>query len=259
MFRNFIAIVLVAFLACAPAVPAAAAPTTLYALVAANATQPFNDLIAAFEKTHPGLTIEANYTGTQILEQQIENGAPCDVFLSADLPHAVKIRSEKLIEPFRLISRLHEVVITPKTDPLKIASLRDLAKPHAKLIIGVPDVPIGIYTRTIFAKADRAYGGDFRKRALANVVSFEVNVKQVLQKIVLDEADAGIVYKTDVDPSAAKAVNVVDIPSRLNVPASNYIAVATHAGDPALARAFVAYALSPAGQAVFYKYGYDRK
>lgn len=259
MFRSLLVTVLVATLAGATASPATADGPTMYALVAANATQPFDELIANFEKMHPGVTIKASYTGTQILEQQIENGAPCDIFLSADLPHAVKIRSENLIEPYRLVSRLHEVVVTPKGDPIDIAALRDLAKPHVKLIIGVPDVPIGIYTRTIFAKADRAYHGDFQKKALANVVSFEVNVKQVLQKIVLDEADAGIVYETDVDPTAAKAVRIVEIPKNLNVPASNYIAVATHASSAALARAFVAYALSPAGQKVFFAFGYDRK
>lgn len=260
MFRKLIALscAAVALATVAPA-PARANGPTLYALVAANATQPFNVLIANFEKSHPGVKIEANYTGTQILEQQLENGAPCDIFLSADLPHAVKLRGEKLISPFRLVSRLHEVVVTPKTDALHITTLRDLVSPHAKLIIGVPDVPIGIYTRTIFEKADRTYGGDFEKKALANVVSFEVNVKQVLQKIVLDEADAGIVYKTDVDPTAAKSVNVVEIPANLNVPASNYIAIATHTTNASLAGDFVAYALSPAGQAIFYRYGYDRK
>ena len=231
----------------------------MYALVAANATEPFDELIAGFEKSHPGVTIKPNYTGTQILEQQLENGAPCDVFLSADLPHAVKIQTEGLVERNFLVSRLHEVVVVPKTNPAKIEALRDLAKRGVKLIIGVPDVPIGIYTRTIFKKADRPYGADFDTKALANVVSFEVNVKQVLQKVVLNEADAGIVYKTDVDSRAAKAVRIIEIPPNLNVSARNYISVATHAQNRALAREFVAYALSPAGQAIFFRYGYDRK
>ena len=101
-----------------------------------------------------------------------------------------------------------------------IASLRDLAKPGTKLVIGVPDVPIGKYTRRIFENADRSYGGDFNKLALANVVSFEVNVKAVLQKVVLDEADAGVVYSTDVDAEALKAVRVIEIPKELNGPCS---------------------------------------
>ena len=231
----------------------------MYALVAANATQPFNDMIATFQASHRGVSIQPNYTGTQILEQQLENGAPCDIFLSADLPHIRTIASEHLIEPFHLLSRLHEVVVVPKANPAHIRSLRDLANAHVKLIVGVPDVPIGIYSRTILKKADRAYGGGFQTKALANVVSFEVNVKQVLQKVVLGEADAGIVYRTDVDRDAAKAVQIIEIPRELNVPASNYIAVAVHSQNLALARAFVKEALSARGQAVFYQYGYDRK
>lgn len=259
MYDKLLGAASVALFTLAMLAPARADGPTMYALVAANATEPFNELIAGFEKSHPGVTFEPNYTGTQILEQQLENGAPCDVFLSADLPHAVKLHSEGLIERNYLVSRLHEIIVVPKSDPAKIDALRDLARPGVKLIIGVPDVPIGIYTRTIFQKADGLYGAGFDKEALANVVSFEVNVKQVLQKVVLNEADAGIVYRTDVDPRAAKAVRVIQIPAKFNVPARNYISVATHAQNRTLARAFVAYALSPAGQAIFYRYGYDRK
>ncbi|GAC1398994.1 MAG: molybdate ABC transporter substrate-binding protein [Vulcanimicrobiaceae bacterium] len=262
MFRNLrrtaaLAALASTVLTVAPA--PARANTIVYALVAANATQPFNDLIAAFEKMHPGTTIKASYTGTQILEQQLESGAPCDIFLSADLPHATKLHEERLTGRFRVISRVHEVVVTPKDDPLKIDSLRDVAKPNTKLVIGVPDVPIGIYTRRIFKNGDRAFGDDFEKKALANVVSFEVNVKAVLQKVVLNEADAGIVYSTDVDEAARKAVRVIEIPAKLNVRGSNYIAVATKAASGALARDFVTFALSPAGQKAFFDHGYDRR
>ena len=204
MYDKLLGAASVALFTLAMLAPARADGPTMYALVAANATEPFNELIAGFEKSHPGVTFEPNYTGTQILEQQLENGAPCDVFLSVDLPHAVKLHSEGLIERNYLVSRLHEIIVVPKSDPAKIDALRDLARPGVKLIIGVPDVPIGIYTRTIFQKADGLYGAGFDKEALANVVSFEVNVKQVLQKVVLNEADAGIVYRTDVDPRAAK-------------------------------------------------------
>lgn len=237
--------------------PVRAAETiALKALVAANATGPFTALITDFEKTHPGVTIEASYTGTQILEQQLEAGAPCDIFLSADLEHIAKLHNEKLVEPFRRVSRLHEVVVVPKSS-LAIASLRDLAKPGIKLVIGVPDVPIGKYTRRIFENTDRIYGGDFKKRALANVVSFEVNVKAVLQKVVLNEADAGVVYSTDVDAESLRSVRVIEIPRSLNVAGKNYLAVASHAEHAALARAFAELVLSPAGQAEFVRFGYD--
>ncbi len=257
-FRHAAVVLAVPLAAVSFAAPARAGTTVaLKALVAANATAPFTALIAAFEKTHPGVTIDASYTGTQILEQQLEAGAPCDLFLSADLPHIEKVKSENLVEPYRVVSRLHEVVVVPKSGTT-VTSLRDLAKPGVKLVIGVPDVPIGKYTRAIFANADRAYGGDFAKAALANAVSFEVNVKAVLQKVVLNEADAGVVYNTDVDAEALRTVRVVDIPKNLNVTGRNYLAVATHAEHADVARAFELYAVSPAGQAIFARFGYDR-
>ena len=249
-------IAFVAFGASEPMPVRAAETISLKALVAANATGPFTTLVADFEKMHPGVTIEASYTGTQILEQQLEAGAPCDIFLSADLEHIAKLHNEKLVGSFRRISRLHEVIVVPKASTT-IASLRDLAKPGIKLVIGVPDVPIGKYTRRIFDNADRAYGADFKRLALKNVVSFEVNVKAVLQKVVLDEADAGVIYNTDTDAESLKAVRVIEIPKTLNVSGKNYLAVASHAEHADLARAFTEFVLSPAGQAVFVKFGYD--
>jgi len=258
VFRKAAVVVAVFVIAVSFAAPAhAESRVALKALVAANATGPFTALIAAFAKSHPGVTVDASYTGTQILEQQLESGAPCDLFLSADLPHIEKVKSENLVEPYRVVSRLHEVIVVPKSSST-VTSLRDLAKPGVKLVIGVPDVPIGKYTRAIFANADRAYGGDFAKAALANAVSFEVNVKAVLQKVILNEADAGVVYNTDVDAEALRTVRVVDIPKALNVTGRNYLAVSTHAEHADVARAFKDYAVSPAGQAIFTRFGYDR-
>ena len=262
MFRKLsrtLALVAVALAAASfPTSPAVADDTTLDALVAANATKPFAQIEAAFERAHPGVTIRANFAGTQILEQQLESGAPCDVFLSADRPHIEKLAHEGLVEPYRVVAHLHEAIVVPKTNPARIASLRDLGKPGVKLVIGVPDVPIGKYARAIIGKADRAYGGDFRKHVLANVVSLEVNVKSVLQKVILDEADAGIVYRTDVDAEALRSVDVIEIPPDLNVRGTNYIAVGRDAKHPALARELERFMLSPAGRAVFAKAGYDR-
>lgn len=258
MYRKLPAVAFIA-VAVLMALPVRAEDTTLYALVAANATQPFDAIDDAFEKSHRGVTVKANFTGTQILEQQLENGAPCDVFLSADLPHIQKIKAEHLVDDYRLISSTHEVIVVPKSNPGHVRSLRDLANKGVKLVVGVPAVPIGIYTRAIFAKAERSYRGDFSKNALANVVSLEVNVKAVLQKVVLDEADAGIVYETDVDAEAREKVDVIEIPKDLNISAKNYIAVANGSKNAGLARELVRYALSPAGHAIFERSGYDRK
>jgi molybdenum ABC transporter molybdate-binding protein len=239
------------------AAPAAAQQqVTLVALVAANATDPFNELIAEFQRTHPGVTVKASYAGTQILTTQLEQGAPADVFLSADLLHVKKLLDEKLVDPYRPVSEGHEVIVVPKSNPAGIASLHDLGTKRLKLVIGVPALPIGEYTRAIFANASADYGADFAQKALANVVSLETNVKQVLQKTVLGEADAGIVYRTDV-PDVADKVQMIEIPAKYNVAAYNYIAVTRASANAALANELVGLALSPRGQAVFAKYRYD--
>ncbi|WP_018130236.1 molybdate ABC transporter substrate-binding protein [Effusibacillus pohliae] len=227
------------------------------ALVAANATDPFNDLIRLFEQQHPGVKVVATYAGTQVLRTQLEQGAKADLFLSADLSHIEAIRGEGLTDRFFPVSRSHAMIVVPRQNPAGIRSLQDLGTKPVKLVIGVDSVPIGRYTRQIFEKANQGYGGQFSKNVLSHVVSFESNTKAVLQKVALGEAEAGIVYRTDVTAGFQEKVMIVEIPESYNVDATNYIAVPTNAPHPELANQFVQLMLSPDGQAVFRKYGYD--
>lgn len=230
---------------------------TLIAFVAANATDPFNSVIRSFDQAHPGVDVQASYTGTQILQTQLQQGAPDDLFLSADLSHIVEIQREGLVSDFFPVSRDDEVIVVPKSNPAHITSLQDLATEPVSLIIGVTSVPIGKYTREIFQRADRVYGPEFSDSALQHVVSEEVNVKQILEKVALGDAEAGVVYQTDVTPNVRSEVNVIRIPSSLNVIATNYIAVPVHAPHPRLARELLAMMLSPSGQAIFRSFGYQ--
>jgi len=233
------------------------AATTLIAFVAANATDPFNDLIAVFEHEHPGVRVVPEYAGTQILETQAEQGAPFDVFVSADRAHVDALARERLVTGIAPLSEGHEVIVVPKDDPAGILSLRDLAEKPAKLVLAAGNVPIGTYTRQVLARAALDYGRGFPDRVLAQAVSFESNVKQVLEKVALDEADAGIVYFTDVTPAYASKVTIVPIPQKYEVEAANYIAAAAQSRRPDLARELVALAVGPAGQAIFRRHGYD--
>lgn len=236
---------------------AAAVPEKLVAFVAANATDPFNTMIASFAKAHPGISVQASYAGTQVIQTQLEQGAPDDIFLSANLSHAEVLMKEGLVRQFYAISKDHEVIVVPKANPAGIRTLEDLGTKPVKLVIGVPNVPIGQYTRQIFKQANRAYGSDYSNQAMSHVVSLETNVKQILQKVALGEADAGIVYVTDVSAEFKNQVTIIPIPSSLNVTSTNYVGVATHATYPDIAQEFVDYMRSPNGQAVFSKYGYD--
>jgi len=240
-----------------PATAFAAAKTTLIALVAANATDAFNDILATFEHNHPSTDVKPEYAGTQILETQLEEGAPADIFLSADLTHIRKLWDEGLIFDYRLVSKSHEVIVVPKGNPARILSLHDLGSKSVKLVIGTESVPIGAYTRQIFAKAAASYGAGFSSHVMANVVSLETNTKEVLAKVVLGEADAGIVYKTDVSQAVASKVAVIEIPAQFEVESENYIAVAKNTRNLGLAQALMAYAVGADGQAVFRRHGYD--
>jgi len=228
----------------------------LTAFVAANATDAFNHVIDRFQGEHPGTTVRPSYAGTQILYTQMQQGAAVDLFLSADENHARQAVDSGLIPRYYPVSRNTEVIVVPRSNPAAITSLGDLATRPVKLIIGVPDVPIGIYTRKIFTSADAIYGPGFSARALSQVVSTETDVKQVLNKVGLNEADAGVVYRTEVTPQVAAKVQVIEIPPALQIVATNYVGVPTQAPHPAIAQQLLDYLLSPPGQDIFTQLGY---
>ncbi|PWW20239.1 molybdenum ABC transporter molybdate-binding protein [Cytobacillus oceanisediminis] len=229
----------------------------MFSLVAANATDPFNKLIEEFENDHSNVNVEATYAGTQIIRTQLEQGAKADLFLSADLDHIEAVKQQGLISEFFPVSNNHLVIVIPKDNQVGIHSLKDLSSKKVKLVIGTDTVPIGKYTREVLEKAKVKYGEDFYEKVLANVVSFETNVKQVLQKVSLGEAEAGIVYTTDVTPEFLKKVKIIEIPKEYNIVATNYISVPNAAPNKNLAEEFMHMILSDKGQKTFLKYNYD--
>jgi molybdenum ABC transporter molybdate-binding protein len=231
--------------------------TEMFALIAANATDPFNDISEEFEKEHPEVNVEATFAGTQIIRTQLEQGAKADLFLSADLEHIEAIKEQGLIDEFFPVSHNRVVIVIPKDDRIGIRSLEDLATKKVKLVIGTDTVPIGKYTRQIFENAKVKYGEDFPAKVMSNVVSFETNVKQVLQKVSLGEAEAGLVYPTDVTPEFLKKVEIIEIPKEYNVVATNYISVPSKAPNKELAKEIMHIMLSDKGQEIFVKYKYS--
>jgi molybdate transport system substrate-binding protein len=139
-----------------------------------------------------------------------------------------------------------------------LMELKDLTKTGVKLDLADKVVPVGQYSLDFLDKAvkDPGFGPQFKDNVIKNVVSYEDNVKTVLNKIVLGEADAGIVYITDITPEAAKKVGTIEIPDSLNTIASYPIAPISDSKNPELAKAFVALILSPDGQAIMAKYGF---
>jgi molybdate transport system substrate-binding protein len=209
---------------------------------AASLRETFEDLAKTFESKSPGVKVRLNLAGSQELRTQIENGARADVFASADQKHMAALVKANLVATPRVFAHNTPVVIVPKGNPAKVGSFEELTK-ATKLVIGVPEVPIGTYTMEILDKS----GADFKKKVLANVVSRELNVRQVMAKVSLGEADAGIVYRTDAIAGKDK-VEIIEIPAKVNVIAEYPVAVLAKAPQAAAARAFVDLLLSAEGQ-----------
>lgn len=236
----------------------ASAVTTLVVFAAASLGGPFGDIARGFERDHPGVRVRLNLAGTQQLAAQIEQGAWADVFASADDRWMAELVAKCRIdgEPARFAgNRL--VVIVPLTNPGRIGRLQDLSRRGVKLVIGADAVPVGRYGREMLAKlsATPGFAPDFAKRALANVVSEEENVRGVVGKVQLGEADAGICYRSDVTGALARRVRVIEVPAGANVVATYPIVVLGDAPQRELARAFVKRVLAPEGQRTLERHG----
>ncbi len=243
--------------AMASEVPRIQGELTIFA--AASLTDAFKEMAAQIEPAHPGAKLTFNFAGSPTLRTQLAQGARADVFASADEPNMSGAEQDGTISGApRIFARNLLVVVVPANNPAGINTLQYLAKPKLKLVLTHKDVPVGNYARQALEKMsqDSAFGDDFAKRVLANLVSEETNVKQVASKVQLGEADAGIVYSTYVTPAIRSTVQVIDIPPAFNVIAKYPIAVVKGTRRETGARAFIEYVLSPAGQAILARHGF---
>ena len=185
----------------APATPAAA-PQTLTVLAAASLTETFNALGKQFETDHPGVSVKFNYAGSSDLAQQIVNGAPADVFAAASDATMKTVTDANLTaaKPVTFAKNVLQIA-TPPGNPKKIATFADLAKPDVKVVVCAPQVPCGAAEQ----KIEKATGTALKP------VSQESDVKSVLSKVETGDADAGLVYVTDVN-SAGDKVQGVELP-----------------------------------------------
>jgi molybdate transport system substrate-binding protein len=238
--------------------PAAPAPSTLTIYAAASLTDAFRELGRALEASHPGLTVQFNFAGSQQLALQIEQGAPADVFASADQRWMSYASEKGLIEgEGAIFARNRLVAIVPRTNPARIGGLPDLARKGTKIVLAAEAVPAGKYSREALEHLSAAPGfpPEYARRALANVVSQEENVKAVVAKVQLGEADAGLVYRSDVTPSVSRDVRVLEIDDPYNVVASYPIAVLKSAKNAEAAKWFVDLVSSAAGQRTLQRHG----
>jgi molybdate transport system substrate-binding protein len=240
------------------AVPPTAAPEprTLTVFAASSLTGAFGEIGAAFDAANPGVTTTFNFGGSQTLRTQIEEGAPADVFASASGKEMDTLVTGSLVTKdvpqIFLANKL--VVILPANNPAALEKLEDLARPGIKLVLAAEVVPVGNYARQALDKMNGLFGVDFKDKVLANVVSNEDNVKQVVAKVQLGEADAGIVYISD--SIAAPDLISIEIPTDLNVTANYPIAPLVKSSNADLAAQFIEYVLSTDGQDILAKWGF---
>jgi molybdate transport system substrate-binding protein len=229
---------------------------TLTVFAAASLTDAFSEIGNNFETANPGVTVIFNFAGSQALRTQIEEGAPADVFASANETEMDSLVSSGHVDASAPLTFLRNglVVIVPANNPAGIENLEGLSTSGIKLILASEEVPVGNYARQSLDLMNTRFGTDFKGRVLANVVSNEDNVRQVVTKVQLGEADAGIVYRSDA--VAAPGLQTINIPDDLNIIATYPIAPLVNSENGDLAQAFVDYVLSSEGQGVLAKWGF---
>jgi molybdate transport system substrate-binding protein len=205
------------------------------------------------------VTIRLNLAGSSELATQLAEGAPADVFASANARQMQNAVDAGRIagEPVNFLTN-SLVVIVPADNPAGIETLADLAIAGVRFVSAAPDVPIRDFTEQVLdrAMAGPEYGEGFKESVMANLVSEEANVRQLAAKVALGEADAGIVYISDVTPDIADRVQVVEIPESVNVVAAYPIAVVNDSAYPELAQALIDFVLSDEGQAILHRWGF---
>ena len=238
--------------------PPAQSEAALTVFAAASLTDAFGEIAGLFEAANPGVTTVFNFAGSNQLATQINEDAPVDVFASANTAQmnaAVESGRIDAAAPVIFVTN-RLVVVIPADNPGNIVNLQDLAAPDTLIVLAVEEVPVGRYSLEFLdlASADPAFGESFREDVLANVVSYEENVRSVLNKVSLGEADVGIVYTSDL--VGVEGVSQVEIPDALNVLAEYPLAILNDSPNADMARAFISYILSPEGQQVLSDYGF---
>ncbi|WP_300017977.1 molybdate ABC transporter substrate-binding protein [Pseudonocardia sp.] len=219
---------------------------TLTVSAAASLTDVFTELEARFEAADPGVDVVLNFAGSSDLSSQIVNGAPVDVFASADDSRMTVVTDAGLAEgePQVFVTNRLQIAVAPG-NPEGIDTFADLTDPEITLVVCAPQVPCGAATESVEAASG----------VTPAPVSEEPDVRSVLSKVTSGEADAGLVYVTDVI-SAGDQVDGVDFPESDAALNEYPIAALANAPQPELAAAFVELVLSPEGAAVFETAGF---
>jgi molybdate transport system substrate-binding protein len=224
---------------------AAGASGSITVFAAASLTGSFTEIGKAFEASHPGTKVTFSFGASSALAQQIQSGAPADVFASASKKNMDQVVTAKAAGAPQDFAQNRMQIAVPPDNPAGITGVADLAKPGVKVALCAAEVPCGDVARQVFAKA----------KVNVTPVTNEADVKATLTKVQLGEVDAGVVYVTDVLAAGAK-VKGIEIPADVNASTKYPIAQLTASKNEALAKEFVTYVLGPDGEGVLQKSGF---
>ena len=206
---------------------------------------------ASLTNVFPAIDPNEQYSfgGSNALAAQITQGAPADVFASANMTLPTQLFQNGLCSKPVVFTRNRLVIVVPKQNPAHVHNVYDLTKPGVKIDIAAPGVPVGTYTLQILKNMN------LTNAVLKNVVSQETDVREVLAKVALGEADAGFVYSTDAKTVPGQ-VRVITIPAWAQPKVQYGICVVSHSTHKSAAKAFIKRVLSKAGQKKLHKYGF---
>jgi molybdate transport system substrate-binding protein len=223
----------------------AAVADEVVVFAAASLTDAFTQLGQAFTDEYPGTSVTFGFAASSELARQVVEGAPADVFASADVANMAKVVDADEVdgEPATFATN-RPTIIVPAGNPAGIERLEDLIRPGLVIVVCAPEVPCGSYASDVFDAAGVEVTPD----------SYEENVRAVVTKVGLGEADAGIAYETDADVD--DRIDGVSLPDDLDVVAEYPMAVTAEARNPAAGRAFVDFTLGERGQAILREYGF---
>jgi molybdate transport system substrate-binding protein len=233
------------------------APTTITIYGASSLKAALSKVKAAYEAANAGASLTISTDSSVALETKIEQGAPADVFLSADTANPQKLVDKGLVagSVTKFAGNLLTIIV-PTANPAGIQTPADLARTGVKVIAATDSVAVTKYATMFVADLAReaGYPADFAARYIANIVSKEDNVGAVVAKVELGEGDAAIVYVTDAQGSTK--VTAIPVPAAANVPATYAGVVIAASPSQAAATAFLAWLAGPAGQAVLATLGF---
>ena len=242
----------------APTAQAQAVTGEITVFAAASLTDAFNEIGQSFQNDNPGASVTFNFGGSNTLRAQLDQAGGADVFASADQTQMdMAQQNGDLAGDPQLFAHNLLTIIVPSANPQAVQGVCDLAKPGLRFVTSQPSVPVGQYTQQVLQKATPTpCGANFQSQVQANIVSQETDVRQLVAKVQLGEADAGVSYTTDVTPQVRDQVTEIAIPDSLNTLASYPIALANGANLTG-GQAFVDYVLSPTAQDILARWGFQ--